>query len=797
MRAELRDSLEFLYDDSAIGTTPCLAMTLDVARGGMAAVHVLLNHLSPGKTLRCHVVEAEGQWFRLLDVPVEENTGLDGFTERDGVENPFVARRAPFRVFDAMQPLCVGACAIEPVEVDNPTMALRLHLPIAPDAPAGETPHHLVIDAGGEPAHLALTVRVHAVEIPTVGIGSFPYTNWFSIALMAERHDLEPWGEAHWQMIAQYAALMAHGRQNTFWVPQGDIFGLIDGKPVLNRERLRRLVQVFTDAGMHYIEGGHFGARTTEDWHCPTFSLTVTQSLATSVQGNADIAAIAKQLMEEIETHRSGYSWGDCWRDRWLQHIADEPIADNAADYRIFTGMVRKYMPGIPIIDATMYEGLVGSVNIWCPQAQEYQRHQAQFAAQRAVGDKVWFYTCCYPGGPWLNRLLDMELIRPALFGWAAAHFRLNGFLHWGLNHYRPDQDPFQQSVVGHGGAMKLPAGDTHIVYPGADGPWSSVRLEAQREGFEDNELLHRLDPAQAQTIIAPILRGFDDYTKDVTVLREARRRLYEQVVEKQRAWEEKCAARAIETKPAEEPEGVQSTAIFLSELRRVLQVLALPHALHQQWQSHFKPRPDGLPQPEFRHFHEYAQLRPDITLTEAQRTALDAVKTSIELHRNQANALSTMDATDASEHLRQAAIAALDAFGWPAEMPPLPRYVTPGAGWDDGMRRLWEIYRDLHVMRHRPGIFLGETTVGIARAYFEGMKHIFHLLTLSERLPSGWPSFQQAETDHGWHRHGGMATAHWLLNQGWSELVVVDEMIAMKIDAVAMMLEALEKAWE
>jgi hypothetical protein len=79
-----------------------------------------------------------------------------------------------------------------------------------------------------------------------------------------------------------------------------------------------------------------------------------------------------------------------------------------------------------------------------------------------------------------------MELLRPALFGWAAARFGLDGFLHWGFNHYGRGQDPFQQSVVGHGGGNFLPAGDTHIVYPGTGGPWSSLRLEAQREGFED-----------------------------------------------------------------------------------------------------------------------------------------------------------------------------------------------------------------------------------------------------------------------------------------------------------------------
>jgi hypothetical protein len=122
-------------------------------------------------------------------------------------------------------------------------------------------------------------------------------------------------------------------------------------------------------------------------------------------------------------------------------------------------------------------------------------------------------------------------LLRPALLGWAGALFRLDGFLHWGLNHYRKDQDPFQMSVLPHhgGGKNSLPPGDTHIVYPGTDGPWSSLRLEAHREGFEDHELLRRLqqsNPRRAAQVTAMAIRGFDRYVKDVNRFREARRAL-------------------------------------------------------------------------------------------------------------------------------------------------------------------------------------------------------------------------------------------------------------------------------
>ena len=522
MRAELRDSLEFLYPDSQVAERPCQAMSLDVARGGIICVHILLNDLADEISVNLHLREKQqtvndAKWFRLVDVLVEANTGPVGFIEKEGEHNPFVTRRAPFRVYDAMEPVdsTIKVCA--------PTMAFRLHIPIPEKAETGNRQYHIEVHSGKEQHEFLLEVSIHTPVIPRTGKESLPYTNWFSFDLMAERHHLEPWSEALWGMIRRYADLMVHGRQNTFWCPLRDIFDVTQKPPVLNRERLQRIVKTFTDAGMYYIEGGHPANRTDGDWDATTFEIRLTKERATSIEGNAALANLARQLMEEIERNH--------WQDRWFQHVTDEPTEWNATDYRILAGMVRKYMPGLPILDATQDLTIAGSVDIWCPQVQEYQKHQTAFEEQRALGDKIWYYTCCFPGGPWLNRLLDMELLRPALLGWAGALYNLDGFLHWGLNHYRPEQNPFTQSVVKHGEHNSLPAGDTHIIYPGPDGPWSSLRLEAHREGFEDYELLQQLReriPQQVEAIIHKVLRGFDDYTKDVATFRATRKTLLE-----------------------------------------------------------------------------------------------------------------------------------------------------------------------------------------------------------------------------------------------------------------------------
>jgi len=528
LRGTLKDGLENLFPDSVVGDAPVTSASFDVARGGTAAVHILLNGLREGDAVRLKARGKSGappvEWFRLIDVPVERNTGPVGRTEREGERNESVVRRAPFRTYDAMEPVSPTA------QATAPTLALRLHIPVPADARPGVREYDVTVKGGGETAEFHLAVRVHKPVIPPIGPESWPYSNWFRTDLMASRHSLTPWSEPHWRMIRKYADLMARARQNVFTLSAWNCFERTPNGPTLNVPRMGRLVRTFTAAGLYYIECSHVAYRTGNKWTAPTFDCAFSGPLATSSEGRAWLASMCGQLMREIRRH--------CWQDRWLQHVADEPITENAADFRLLCGIVRRHMPGIPLVDATMHLDLHGALDIWCPQPQEYQANREWFERQRAAGDKVWFYTCLSPGGAWLNRCLDFELLRPALFGWAAARFQLDGFLHWAFNDYFRDQDPFQQSVVRQpegaappGVDEHLPAGDTHVCYPGTDGPWSSLRLEAQREGIEDYELLTKLrerNPEKANAVIQPVLQGFDSYTRSIAEFRAGQKRLLE-----------------------------------------------------------------------------------------------------------------------------------------------------------------------------------------------------------------------------------------------------------------------------
>ncbi|MBT8301351.1 MAG: DUF4091 domain-containing protein, partial [Maribacter sp.] len=110
--------------------------------------------------------------------------------------------------------------------------------------------------------------------------------------------------------------------------------------------------------------------------------------------------------------------------------------------------------------------------------------------------------------------------------------YNTGGYLHWGLNQYK--EDPFEYSVVKHPSLAAsannyLPAGDTHIVYPGSDEPLSSIRFEAHRIGCEDYELLHALklkNKRKQQRLVKKLFRSYTDYNLNLITYRSTRKKL-------------------------------------------------------------------------------------------------------------------------------------------------------------------------------------------------------------------------------------------------------------------------------
>ena len=222
------------------------------------------------------------------------------------------------------------------------------------------------------------------------------------------------------------------------------------------------------------------------------------------------------------------------WENRWLQHVADEPSAHNVAAFRKTAKIVRQAMPGIRTLDAVETDEVGGVLDCICPKTRFVQERWNRLSELKDGGAEIWCYVCCFPGENWLNRLLDRPLLDTTEIFWGCAQYDLKGFLHWAYNSYHSNQLPFVRSCGNNDTTSYLPAGDTHVVYPGIAGPWSGCRFEASRQGMEDLQLINllkRRNAARAALIVKSVFRDFDDATRDVRVYRKARRTLLETLV--------------------------------------------------------------------------------------------------------------------------------------------------------------------------------------------------------------------------------------------------------------------------
>lgn len=524
------DPMEAIYPDRNNLNNYNNSWTGDFTIGSNAEVHFLTKIALENKFTVDVLLDNEVLNIdclnQLIVVPVEQNTGVDSRTEQYlGKVNKDVIRRAPFEIFEV----------IKPVKQENfisktKFMAFRLSIPSNKISKKGSYKVHIKISSEAKVYKGVFTIKVHDVKLPKVSDSQFFYTNWFNLNKMEEHHHLDRWTEPWYKMLEKYAVIMAHGRQNSISLPS-ELITFENNKFQLDEERMLRFINVFKTHGFKYFEAAHLMYRgDNDDWSDPELKVALTKRRYDSENGKKDIEKLMTLIKEFTTTN--GLT------KNWLQHISDEPTSIQANCYQDVAKQIRGIYPEIKIMEATNdRDGLAGAVDIWCPLINDFQENESFFREREKLGDKVLVYTCLIPGGKWLNRTLDQEKLRQVYFGWGASFYNTGGYLHWGLNQYFAD--PFKQSVVKHhapGAASNnfLPAGDTHIIYPGKEGPLSSIRFESHRVGIEDYDLLQLLKNQNTKlynTLVNKIFRSYTDYNLNIKDYRKTKRKLIKALV--------------------------------------------------------------------------------------------------------------------------------------------------------------------------------------------------------------------------------------------------------------------------
>ena len=428
------------------------------------------------------------------------------------------------------------------------TVPLWITLNVPEDAAPGRYEGRVTVKAGDDEAALPLIVEVSPARVPAER--TLQLTQWFNPQAIADAGNVTAWSEEHWRLLGEWGRNLAAHRSNVILTPLTELLRLTrdgQGKLQVDFALLDRWVETFRAAGaIGLIEGGHLAGRLTgweSGFALNSFKITAATGDLEDMKGRPVEEVSARDFLGELLPALMAHLRKRGWLGQYVQHLADEPVAANAGSYLALSELVREFAPELLRLDATMgSEALVGSVDIWCPQSQEVEDELSFYQERQAAGDELWHYTCLAPNGAYPNRFLNMPLLGTRVLHWFNFTAGATGYLHWGFNQWNtwgsrngPFSDTEGTNLQGRG---HLPAGDTHLVYPGPRGrPLDSIRHEMCLEGVQDYELLKVLErarPEEAQRLAGEVLPDLKGYVKDVGRFREVRRELLKAVGEVQ-----------------------------------------------------------------------------------------------------------------------------------------------------------------------------------------------------------------------------------------------------------------------
>lgn len=248
------------------------------------------------------------------------------------------------------------------------------------------------------------------------------------------------------------------------------------------------------------------------------------------------------------------------WMDKAYYYPLDEP-ADAAAYNNLRACGIRleKLFPGYRMVVPFFIDPELGGgedgidyakdyMNIWCPKlfcfdseniyTEEQIKARGTFAERMnemtARGDDLWWYVCWEPGDPYANLYVNMQGVKNRSIFWQAELYGVTGFLYWSSNFWDQIGNPWDDANTVKW-LTSFVYGDGSLLYSGrqvgVDGPCSSLRLEAVRDGIDDYELIvlakkAGATDAQIKKIVNIVAKSITDYSENDNDIIKARKEL-------------------------------------------------------------------------------------------------------------------------------------------------------------------------------------------------------------------------------------------------------------------------------
>ncbi len=449
----------------------------------------------------------------------------------------------------------------------------------------------------GEPLRPRLWYRTEA-GLPAVAVVSFHDAAGMHIPYRNQHLNLP--GSLEWQMAETTFEAPPEGavsaRLSLYacpWTPEGEQTGTlwVDEVSLVDTGTGEELIR---DGGFEHsgVLSGELVAfdwdawdgamrRAVEDYRFGSFVLPVpglgggtfhsrrVGALGGYEQGTPEHTALFSAWCTEVRAHLSDMGL----IGRAVVYPFDEP---DEKDYDFVLDQLRllgEHFPGLlrmvpmNLGAADVFEG---SIDLWCPIMHT---HNPQFAAARqAAGELYSWYICCAPKAPYIANFIDRPATDMRVWLWQTWQENVDGVLLWETTWWTSSaaypeepQNPYLDAMswvdgygTPRGEKRRWNVGDGRFLYPPEaatglqsetvlQGPVSSIRWEALRDGMEDFEYLallrgrlearrEKLTAAQIATyetllrVPETISASLVSYTQDPAPLERHRARLAEAI---------------------------------------------------------------------------------------------------------------------------------------------------------------------------------------------------------------------------------------------------------------------------
>ncbi|HHV45027.1 MAG TPA: DUF4091 domain-containing protein [Firmicutes bacterium] len=378
----------------------------------------------------------------------------------------------------------------------------------------------------GEEYTVEACVVVHPVTLEKRK--DFPVTHWFYTDALCDWYGVNPFDEGFWRIVKPYIEdLVEHGTNvlhTPLFTPPTDGVKRPTQLLAIRRDgdryefdwsQVKRWVDLARTCGVEYFEWPHLFSQwgvTNAIRIYENYDGQYEDRLLWPPETGAD-SEVYRNFLSQFLPAFKAFLDAEGLVDSSFFHLSDEPHGEeHLANYRKARAILKELAPWMKVMDAVSEVAFAESGLTDMPVASILT--SLEFYHR---GIPRWDYFCCVPRGNFLNRLVDTPLAKIRGAGWLFYRFESRGFLHWGYNYWYKRAttqliDPY--TVLSAHAWPNWPYGDTFVVYPGSDGPISSLRWEVFGESLNDYALLQTL----GIPVDSPQLRGFkgyDDYPKD------------------------------------------------------------------------------------------------------------------------------------------------------------------------------------------------------------------------------------------------------------------------------------------